>query len=234
MSDTPVCAACGRVHAAPVAYCPYCGASQAPRLAAVSPEPLAPTAAELRTAPPSPPEFAPTPVPAPGRPLPSVPPTPSPSPSPIEPAAFQEDAAPRRRGRRPKPPRPPRAKRRRRAPWFLIGLLAVLAYCAVHRAAMLSPGAPVGGAVSSRSLRLTRRWRTVTPPGLGISVRYALTTDTPLRVRIDGRMLAGRPGRVLALPDDAADGFELRATDDVSSARAADARVTLSLLPAAR
>lgn len=216
MSGPHACAACGRDHPSSVTYCPYCGAPQRAPITAPTPEP------ELATAAASP-VIPPADVRAP--PLPMAPAAAPPS-SPAKP--------PRKPRRPPKPPRPPRARRRGRTPWFLIGLLAVLAYCAAHRATTPRPGAPVVGAVSSRSLRLTRRWRTVTPPGLGISVRYALTTDTPLRVRIDGRVLAGRPDRVLALPDDAADGFELRATDDVSSARAADARVTLSLLPAAR
>lgn len=222
MSGPHACAACGRGHPSPVAYCPYCGAPQGVSIAAPAPAP----APELATAASPAPFTLPADVRATLLP---VTPAVAPPPSPAEPPRK-----PRRPPKPRKPPRPPRARRRGRTPWFLIGLLAVLAYCAVHRATTPRPGAPVAGAVSSRSLRLTRRWRTVTPPGLGISVRYALTTDTSLRVRIDGQMLAARPGRVLALPDDAADGFELRATDDVSTARAAAARVTLSLLPAAR
>ena len=218
MSEPRGCAACGRDHPSPVAYCPYCGVAAF----ASAPAPEATVATARAPAP-----VEPLPAPLAGeRPsfLPVTPPVPAPPP-----------AEPSRRPRRPpKPPRPPKTRRRRRFPWFLIALLAVLAYCAAHKATAPRDGAPVAGAVSSRNLRLTRRWRTVTPPGLGISVRYALTTDTPLRVRIDGRVLAGRPGRVLSLPDDAADGFELRAVDDVSTARAADAHVTLSLLPAAR
>ena len=101
----------------------------------------------------------------------------------------------------------------------------------------VKPGAsrgalPVAGAVASRPLHVTRRWRRVRlPDDAPADARFALSSDAVVRVRAAGRLYAVGPGRPLRLPGDTGDSFELRAPDYLSADAAARTQVTLSTLP---
>ena len=217
------CDACGRALAAEVAFCPYCGADR--RLApAPAPAPaFAPP--EIEVAPTLPLAATATPVSAP------APPTPASAPPGAPPSVAAPAPAPAAAASSPQP-----TVRRKgggcglRLLILLSLLAAVLAWCGVH--ALRSGGpAPVPGAVAVRSLHVSRRWRTVALPGEApATARFAVSSDTPLRVRAAGRVYALKPGRPLRLPEDLGDSIDVRAADYVSAADAARARVTLSTL----
>jgi hypothetical protein len=189
MTDGPSCPACGRAHAEPVRFCPFCGVAQHANVVPHEPVPAS------EPAPPSPPA-------APAQPRPSEPPAPRPAPPPrpaspvagsVPPAGETIRRGWTRSGRRytPAPPPPPpvrlkatpgRARRhepmRRQAIrrlWLALLLLG-------------------GGALF---------WRQLTAPAAGPD---RTTSRTALLVRLpagaDGRVLvdgepAGRPDRAV-------------------------------------
>ena len=118
---------------------------------------------------------------------------------------------------------------------LLMIVAAALGWCAVRPRAGdggVGRGAlPAAGAVASRPIRVSKRWRHVRLPEAAADARFAVTSDTPLRVRAAGRSYAVKAGRALELPDGAGSGFDLRAADYVSAADAARAEATLSTLP---
>ena len=211
------CTSCSRGLAEDVAFCPYCGADRTLRL---TQDIHAPAAAAA---------------------TPSLAPAPSSQP-PLAPAARREAQSqpPLARPAVPQPVEPPArpAKKRGGCGLQLLVLLMLvagaLAYCAVRprEAGGIGRGAlPAAGAVASRPIRVSKRWRHVRLPDAGADARFAVTSEVPLRVRAAGRSFAVKPGRPLELPQDTRSGFDLRAADYVSSADAASAEATLSTLP---
>ena len=213
------CHACGRPLAAETAFCPYCGVDRRP---APTPERAPPSLAAL--------PLAPAPA-TPAAPAPE--PTATSGPRAVEPSPAAATAATPASKARPAKPR--QAKPRRKGGGcglrLLVALMlaaALLAWCAVHAGGDGPPA--VAGAVAVQPLRVTRRWRTTALPGdAPANARFAVSSDTALRVRANGRVYAVRPGHPLRLPEDLGDSIEVRAESAAPDA-ATHARATLSTL----
>lgn len=212
------CDVCGRALATETAFCPYCGTDRRPA--------ATPVAVSGLTAEPP----APSPPPDPPTPTPDA--TAAITPEPGETGASEPSAAPLPAAAS----RPGRVKPPRRGGGCGLRLLlalmvaaALLAWCAVHAGDAGPPRVP--GATAVAPLRVTRRWRTTGLPGdAPASARFAVSSDTALRVRTNGRVYAVRPGHPLRLPEDLGDSFDVRAADYVTPDQAAHAKATLSTL----
>ena len=222
------CDACGRGLGGETAFCPFCGADRrappqersAPRVAeTVNAPATAVFRSDATASPPQGPALAPKAAPSP-TPITSVPTAPASAPG-------GETAG----------PAAPAILPRRRSGCGLPLLLALMVLAGAVAWWAVRPGAsrgalPVAGAVASRPLHVTRRWRRVRlPDDAPADARFALSSDAVVRVRAAGRLYAVRPGHPLRLPGDTGDSFELRAPDYLSADAAARTQVTLSTLP---